>query len=70
GADVVFSAIRPGGTAGRTVDERVATRLNLLGQETTGAGGIAYALRSVPAALAIARRMRELCPQAWLINFT
>ncbi|NKX53660.1 family 4 glycosyl hydrolase [Arthrobacter mobilis] len=70
GADVVFSAIRPGGTAGRTVDERVATRLNLLGQETTGAGGIAYALRSVPAALQIARRMRELCPQAWLINFT
>ncbi|WP_377016268.1 6-phospho-beta-glucosidase [Arthrobacter sp. GCM10027362] len=70
GADVVFSAIRPGGTAGRTVDERVATRLNLLGQETTGAGGIAYALRSIPAALKIARRMRELCPQAWLINFT
>lgn len=70
GADIVFSAIRPGGTAGRTVDERVATRLNLLGQETIGAGGIAYALRSIPAALQIARRMRELCPQAWLINFT
>jgi 6-phospho-beta-glucosidase len=70
GADVVFSAIRPGGTAGRTVDERVATRLNLLGQETIGAGGIAYALRSIPAALQIAHRMRELCPQAWLINFT
>ncbi|MCG2621698.1 6-phospho-beta-glucosidase [Arthrobacter sp. I2-34] len=70
GAGVVFSAIRPGGTAGRTVDERVATRLNLLGQETTGAGGIAYALRSVPAALQIAHRMRELCPQAWLINLT
>ena len=70
GADVVFSAIRPGGTLGRTLDERVATRLNLLGQETTGAAGIASGLRAVPAALHIARRMNELCPGAWLINFT
>ena len=70
GADVVFSAIRPGGTLGRTLDERVATRLNLLGQETTGAAGIAAGLRAVPAALHIARRMNELCPGAWLINFT
>ena len=70
GADVVFSAIRPGGTQGRTQDERIASRLNLLGQETTGAAGIACGLRAVPAALDIARRMRELSPDAWLINFT
>jgi 6-phospho-beta-glucosidase len=70
GADVVFCAIRPGGTAGRTVDERVAARLNILGQETTGAGGIAYALRSIPAVLEIGRQMQVHCPDAWLINFT
>ncbi|MEV7646640.1 6-phospho-beta-glucosidase [Arthrobacter sp. NPDC089319] len=70
GADVVFSAIRPGGTQGRTQDERIASRLNLLGQETTGAAGIACGLRAVPAALDIANRLRELSPDAWLINFT
>ncbi len=43
GTDLVFAAIRPGGTAGRIHDERVAQDLGLLGQETTGAGGISYA---------------------------
>lgn len=70
GADVVFAAIRPGGTAGRTADERVALDLGLLGQETTGAGGIAYALRSIPRMLELAAQMRRLCPKAWLLNFT
>lgn len=70
GTDMVFAAIRPGGTAGRIADERVALNLGLLGQETTGAGGISYALRSIPAMLELARAMREHCPDAWLINFT
>jgi len=70
GTDVVFAAIRPGGTAGRTVDERVAQDLGLLGQETTGAGGISYALRTIPPMLELARSMVRLCPDAWLINFT
>lgn len=70
GADFVFSAIRVGGLAGRTIDERVALRLGVLGQETVGAGGIAYGLRTVPVALDIARRIRRLAPDAWLINFT
>lgn len=70
GADVVFAAIRPGGTQGRTADERVALDLGLLGQETTGAGGIAYALRSIPPMLKLAAEMRRLCPGAWLLNFT
>jgi len=70
GSDFVFSAIRVGGTAGRTVDERVALDLDLLAQETTGPGGVAYALRSVPAALEIARRVRAVAPDAWVINFT
>lgn len=68
--DLVFAAIRPGGTAGRIKDELVAQDLGLLGQETTGAGGISYALRTIPEMLHLARQMRDLCPDAWLINFT
>ncbi|MGY4540525.1 6-phospho-beta-glucosidase [Arthrobacter sp. UYNi723] len=70
GTDLVFAAIRPGGTAGRINDERVAQDLGLLGQETTGAGGISYALRTIPEMLHLARQMGEFCPDAWLINFT
>ncbi|WP_018773724.1 family 4 glycosyl hydrolase [Arthrobacter sp. 131MFCol6.1] len=70
GADMVFAAIRPGGTAGRTADERIALDLGLLGQETTGAGGISYALRSIPPMLRLAEQMRSRCPGAWLLNFT
>ena len=62
GADMVFAAIRPGGTAGRTADERIALDLGLLGQETTGAGGISYALRSIPPMLRLAEEMRSRCP--------
>ena len=70
GADFVFSAIRVGGLAGRTRDERVALDLGVLGQETTGPGGLAYALRTVPVAVDIAERTRRLAPDAWFINFT
>lgn len=70
GTSMVFAAIRPGGTAGRVSDEKVAQDLALLGQETTGAGGISYALRTIPHMLHLARLMREHCPEAWLINFT
>ncbi len=70
GTDMVFAAIRPGGTAGRIADEQVPLRLGLLGQETTGAGGISYALRSIPHMLELAEAMRLHCPDAWLINFT
>lgn len=70
GADFVFSAIRVGGLAGRVADERVATELGVLGQETTGPGGVAYGLRTVPVALRIAERVRRVAPEAWVINFT
>jgi 6-phospho-beta-glucosidase len=70
GTEVVFAAIRPGGTAGRIIDERVPLDLGLLGQETTGAGGISYALRSIPRMLELAEAMRTYAPNAWLINFT
>lgn len=70
GADFVFSAIRVGGLQGRIVDERVALDLGVLGQETTGPGGLAYALRTVPVALHIAERAAEVARDAWFINFT
>nr|WP_202490146.1 6-phospho-beta-glucosidase [Streptomyces sp. SID8381] len=70
GADFVFSAIRVGGLAGRAADERVALAEGVLGQETVGAGGIAYGLRTVPVAVDIARRAARLAPDAWVINFT
>lgn len=71
GADVVFSAIRPGGLAGRAADERRAVAAGVLGQETTGAAGILYGLRSVPASLRIADAVARLAaPDAWIIDFT
>ncbi|MDV5149394.1 6-phospho-beta-glucosidase [Streptomyces sp. SBC-4] len=70
GADFVFSAIRVGGLEGRAADERIALAEGVLGQETVGAGGIAYGLRTVPVAEHIARRVAELAPDAWVINFT
>jgi len=70
GATFVFSAVRVGGLEGRTADERVALDLGLLGQETTGPGGIAYGLRTVPVAVHIAQRIAAVCPDAWVINFT
>ncbi|SOE55971.1 6-phospho-beta-glucosidase [Streptomyces sp. OV198] len=70
GADFIFSAIRVGGLAGRADDERVALAEGVLGQETVGAGGIAYGLRTVPVAVDIAQRVARLAPDAWVINFT
>ncbi|WP_329568124.1 6-phospho-beta-glucosidase [Streptomyces sp. NBC_01361] len=69
-ADFVFSAIRVGGLEGRAADERIALAEDVLGQETVGAGGLAYGLRTLPVAEEIARRVVELAPDAWFINFT
>lgn len=70
GAGFVFAAVRVGGLAGRVCDERVALDLNVLGQETTGPGGLAYGLRTIPVMLGIARRVKALAPDAYVINFT
>lgn len=69
-ADVIFSAVRVGGLAGRVADERVALSLGLLGQETVGPGGISYGLRTVPVMTAIAERVAAVAPRAVMINFT
>lgn len=70
GADYVFSAIRVGGDQGRIIDERVALRRGIVGQETTGAGGCAMALRTIPVVLAYCELLSECSPDATLINFT
>lgn len=70
GAGIIFSAIRVGGTTGRVHDERVAIDLGLLGQETVGPGGLAFALRTVPVVEDLAARIAVLAPQAWTISFT
>ncbi|WP_031506186.1 6-phospho-beta-glucosidase [Streptomyces megasporus] len=70
GADFVFSAIRVGGLAGRVRDERVPLAEGVLGQETVGAGGVLYGLRTLPVAVRIAERVAALAPDAWVINFT
>ncbi|MDQ3766049.1 MAG: hypothetical protein M3346_01725 [Actinomycetota bacterium] len=70
GADFVFSAIRVGGEAGRIIDEQVPIRHGIVGQETTGPGGFAMALRTIPVMIDYARMIERVAPHAWLINFT
>jgi 6-phospho-beta-glucosidase len=59
-----------GGTGSRILDERTALDLGVLGQETIGPGGQAYALRTVPIMVSLARRIATVAPDAWVINFT
>jgi 6-phospho-beta-glucosidase len=70
GADFVFSAIRVGGDAARVVDEEVALRRGIVGQETTGPGGCAMALRTIPVLLGYCDILARCAPGAVLINFT
>jgi len=70
GASYVITQLRVGGNAARREDEYLGRRHGLIGQETTGVGGIASALRTIPIVLEIAEELHELAPQAWLINFT
>jgi len=71
GADFVLLQIRVGGQAARLSDETVPLACGCVGQETTGAGGFAKALRTVPVVLEIADRVRELAgPDTWIVDFT
>ena len=70
GADYVFSAIRVGGDRGRVIDEEVALRRGIVGQETTGPGGCAMALRTIPVVLSYCELLSRCSPGAVLINFT
>jgi 6-phospho-beta-glucosidase len=71
GADVVLLQLRVGGQRARLSDETVPLRCGCIGQETTGAGGFAKALRTIPVVLEIAERARELAAtDAWIVDFT
>ncbi|MFD7402507.1 6-phospho-beta-glucosidase [Streptomyces sp. NPDC059866] len=70
GADAVLLQLRVGGQAAREQDETWPLQCGCVGQETTGAGGLAKALRTVPVVLDIAERVRRTNPDAWIIDFT
>jgi 6-phospho-beta-glucosidase len=71
GADIVLIQIRVGGQAARLRDETIPAACGCVGQETTGAGGLAKAMRTVPVVLEIAQRARELSSsEAWIVDFT
>jgi 6-phospho-beta-glucosidase len=69
-ADFVLSQIRVGKLACRILDEKIPMKYGFIGQETTGMGGFFKALRTIPVMFEIAKKMEELCPDAWLINFS
>ncbi|SHK24146.1 6-phospho-beta-glucosidase [Anaerobranca californiensis DSM 14826] len=69
-ADFVTTQFRVGLLDARIKDERIPLSYGILGQETNGAGGIFKAFRTIPVILEIVDEMKELCPEAWLVNFT
>jgi 6-phospho-beta-glucosidase len=69
-AEAVLLQLRVGGQAARNQDETWPLECGCVGQETTGAGGLAKALRTVPVVLDIAERVRRANPDAWIIDFT
>ncbi|GAA5090462.1 6-phospho-beta-glucosidase [Nocardia iowensis] len=70
GVDAVLLQLRVGGQATRNEDETWPLECGCVGQETTGAGGLAKALRTVPVVLDIAEHVRRANPEAWIIDFT
>ncbi|NRY59750.1 6-phospho-beta-glucosidase [Clostridium beijerinckii] len=69
-ADFVTTQLRVGLLDARIQDERIPLSHGVIGQETNGAGGMFKALRTIPVILDIDKDMSELCPNAWLVNFT
>lgn len=70
GAQFVDTQIRVGGNAARVQDEKIPLSMGLVGQETTGAGGMMKAFRTIPVMLDVARTMEEVAPDGWMINYT
>ncbi|MEE1064718.1 MAG: 6-phospho-beta-glucosidase [Acutalibacteraceae bacterium] len=70
GADFVVTQIRVGKLPARHLDESIPKKYGLIGQETTGIGGMFKALRTIPVIKHICDRIEAICPDAWLINFT
>jgi len=70
GADFVITQIRVGGMAARARDERIPLKYGVIGQETTGPGGMFKALRTIPAMLEICRTVERVVPEAFVLNYT
>lgn len=69
-ADFVTTQFRVGLLEARAKDERIPLKYGVIGQETNGPGGLFKGLRTIPVILDIVKDMEELCPDAWLVNFT
>jgi len=69
-ADFICSQFRAGCLEARIKDERISLKYGMIGQETNGLGGFANACRTIPITLEICKEIEELCPDAWLLNFT
>src|SRR5699024_10469881 len=69
-ADFVSTQIRVGGLEARSKDERIPLSHGLIGQETNGAGGIFKVFRTIPVLMDLAKDVHDICPNAWIINFT
>lgn len=70
GADFVSVQIRVGGNEARIFDEKIPLKYDLIGQETTGVGGMFNAFRTIPKMIEIAKDMEMYCPDAWMINYS
>ena len=70
GADFVMAQIRVGKLPARILDEKIPLKYDLIGQETNGIGGFFKGMRTIPAIMNIVSKMEQLCPDAWLINFS
>lgn len=70
GADYVAVTVRVGGDRSRVLDEEIAVRHGVIAQETTGIGGFFMAARTIPVLLEYCRVIREVCPNAWIFNFS
>ena len=70
GADFVTTQLRVGQLKAREKDERIPLSHGYLGQETNGAGGLFKGLRTIPVIFDIVKDVQEVCPNAWVINFT
>lgn len=70
GADFISTQIRVGGLQAREKDERIPLSHGFIGQETNGAGGIFKAFRTIPVMMEMAEDIHDICPEAWMINFT
>ena len=70
GADFVDTQIRVGGNRQRVKDEKIPLKYGLVGQETTGAGGMMKAFRTIPVMMNVARHMEKVSPDGWIINYT